>query len=155
MKKWIGIIIIPLLLLSACSFEEPNFGEAGNFKLQKLDGSHIECAFDVQIDNPNAIGFKIKKVAADITLENQVVGLVKLNDKIKIKRKSKNTYTIPLVIDLESGALITLMKNAGKKEVPVTIKGIAKGSVLGISKKMEFSETKKVNPGDLKSLLGK
>ena len=155
MKKWIVAVCLPVLVLTACNFEEPDFGEVGNFQLQKLEGSHIECSVDVQVDNPNAIGFKVKKVSADVQMEDQMVGKVKLNEKIKVKRKSNKTYTVPLIIDLENGALITLMKNAGKKEVPVTIKGIDKGSVLGISKKLEFSETKKVNPGNLKSLLGK
>ena len=155
MKKWILAVCLPVLALTACNFEAPDIGEVGNFHLQKLEGSHIECSFDVNIENPNAIGFKVKKVSADVQMEEQLMGKVKLNEKIKVKRKSNKTYTVPLIIDLENGALITLMKNAGKKEVPVTIKGIAKGSVLGISKKIEFSETKQVNPGNLKSLLGK
>lgn len=155
MKTWIIAVILPLWVLTACNFEEPSFGEVGNFQMQKLEGSHIECSFDVNIENPNAIGFKVRKVAADVKMEDQLMGKVKLNDKIKVKRKSDKTYTVPLIIDLENGALITLLKNAGKKEVPVTIQGIAKGSVLGISKKFEFSETKNVNPGSLKSLLGK
>lgn len=155
MKNWILAVCLPVLALTACNFEEPDFGEVGNFQLQKLEGSHIECSIDVQVDNPNVIGFKVKKVAADIQLDDQLVGKVHLNEKIKVKRKSNRTYTVPMTIDLENGALITLMKQAGKEEVPVTIKGSAKGSVLGISKKFEFSETKKVNPGNLKSLLGK
>lgn len=153
MKTFILSLITILLVGSSCSIEEPSFDNIGNFKLNEFKGSHIEGAFDVTVENENKFGFKIKKVEADILIDNQKIGVVRLNNKIKVKRKSNKTYNVPISVDLENGALLLIMKQVTKDEVTVNIKGFAKGSVMGICKKMDFSESKKINPTDFQSLM--
>ncbi len=152
MKRLILPLLILLWLGFSCNIEEPSFDDIGNFHLTEMKGSHIAGSFDVKVENPNGFGFKVKKVEADIVVENQKVGVVRLDDKIKVKRKSNSTYNIPISVELENGAMLFLMKQATKNEVSVNIKGFAKGSVMGISKKIDFSESKKMKPADLQSL---
>ena len=133
------------LVLARCDVEEPDFSNLRDFKLLKMDGKRVEAEFTVDCENPNAFGFKVKKSALNVSVDNQVFGVISLDKKIKIRRKSNTAYTVPVVIDLENGAMLRLIKYVGRKDLEVTIAGKVKGSVCGISKSFNVNETRKVD----------
>lgn len=145
-------ILLTLLLagISSCEVDDPEIGELKNFKLTKMDGKVLHGSFDVDVTNPNFFGVKLKKCGLDITANNQPMGVVHLDDKIKIKRKSEKTYTVPVVIDLADGALFRVIKLAGSKTVEIGINGKVKGSVFLIGKTLEIHETKTIDGSQLK-----
>lgn len=140
-------IVVGILLLSSCSIEEPDISNLRDFKLNKFEGSHIEAEFTVDCTNPNGFGFKMKKALIDVSVDDQVLGKISLDKKLKVKRKSTNSYTVPLTIELEKGALIQLMKLSLRKEITLQFKGKVRGSVMGISKSFKVDETKTVDGG--------
>jgi len=142
-----ALIVLGILFFSSCSIEEPEFSNFGNFKLNKLEGQHIDAEFTVDCTNPNGFGFKLKKALIDVSVDDQVLGKMSLDKKLKIKRKSTNTYTVPLSIELEKGALIQLMKLSLRKEITLQFKGKIRGSVMGISKTFKVNETKTIDSG--------
>ncbi len=148
------LFILPLLtalLLGAtgCDIDEPDISNIGGFKLKKLEGQHIEAEFSVDCDNPNGFGFKVKKANIDVSANDQILGKVSLDKKLKVKRKSKNTYTVPIIIELEDGALFKIMQLSLSGEVTVAFKGKVRGSVCGIGKSFDVNETKKIDAGSL------
>lgn len=148
------LFIIPLLAVLflgvvGCEIDEPDISNVGNFKLKKLDGQRIEAEFSVDCDNPNGFGFKVKKANIDVSANDQVLGNVSLDKKLKVKRKSKNTYTIPVIIELEDGALFKIMQLSLSGEVTVLFKGKVRGSVCGIGKSFEVNESKKIDASSL------
>jgi hypothetical protein len=147
-------VVLGLSLLSACNFEEPDFSNFGSFKLKELDGKHIEAEFNVDCDNPNAFGFKMKKALIDVRVGDMLIGKINLDEKIKILRKSKNTYTVPLSIDLEDGVLFKLMQLSLKKEVVLKLQGKVRGSVWGIGKSFDIDETRTIDGSQLKLDMG-
>ncbi|MDH4473413.1 MAG: LEA type 2 family protein [Fluviicola sp.] len=146
--------IIPMLALlfiggAGCDIDEPDISNIGGFKLKKLDGQRIEAEFSVDCDNPNGFGFKVKKANIDVSANDQILGNVSLDKKVKVKRKSKNTYTIPVIIELEDGALFKIMQLSLSGEVTVLFKGKVRGSVCGIGKSFEVNESKKIDASSL------
>lgn len=138
--------------ISSCDIEDPDISNVGNFRVNSFKDQHIEAEFSVDCDNPNKFGFKVKRANLNISVEDMEMGVVKLDKKIKIKRKSKNTYTIPVSMDLAQGALFRLIKLAGKDQVKLRIQGKVRGSVYGISKSMDVDETKMIDASMLKGL---
>lgn len=147
-----GTICLLTWGLTSCDIDDPDISNPGNFKITSFEGQHIEAEFSVDCDNPNGFGFKVKKANLDVSVEDMVMGTVKLNKKIKVKRKSKNTYTIPVSLDLENGALFKLMKLAGKDKVTLRIQGKVRGSVYGFSKSMDVDQSKTIDASLLKGL---
>lgn len=149
LSRLISFVIV-LATMSSCEFDEPDFSNVTNFKLVELEGQHIEAEFNVDCENPNGFGFKMKKANIDVIVDDQVLGKITLDKKIKVKRKSKKTYTVPLSIDLENGAMLKLIQLSMRKEITVLLKGKVRGSVCGISKSFAVNETKKIEGSLLK-----
>lgn len=144
LKRAAGILAGAMLVVS-CEFEEPDISNLSGFKMKQIDGRHIEAEFSVDCDNPNNFGFKMKKADIDVLIADQKMGTITLDDKIKVKRKSKHTYTVPVALDLENGALIKLMQLSLQNEVTVTFTGKVRGSVYGISKSIDVNETRTID----------
>lgn len=141
-----------LLGMNACEFDEPDMGDIKNFKLVEMDGNNLEVQFDIDIDNPNAFNFKIKGGDVLIKVNEEEMGTVKLSEKIKVKRKSDKTYTIPLTIVLNQGVPFKIFKIVQQKTITLVAEGTVKGSVMGISKKVPIKETREINGSDLKTI---
>ncbi len=148
------ILILPLLALlflgtTGCEIDEPDISNIGGFKVTKFEGQRIEAEFSVDCDNPNGFGFKVKKANIDVSANDYVLGKVTLDKKMKVKRKSKNTYTVPVVIELENGALFKVLELSLGGDINLGFKGKVRGSVCGIGKSFEVNETKKIDPSSL------
>ena len=95
---------------------------------------------------------KLKESNLSVSIDEKAIGDVSLVDKIVIQRKSDTSYPVKLNVSLADGAMFTLLRNAFKKEVTITIKGTLKGSALGIPKTITINETKTIDGNLLKSL---
>jgi LEA14-like dessication related protein len=126
-------------------------------KVGKFEDKKLTLNVGVKIDNPNSYAITIKPSTVDVLVDDQLLGKAFLTQKIKLLKKTESTYSFPIQIDLEEGATFKLFKYALRKNVSVRIKGKVKGSVLGISKKMEVDEVKEIDGSFFKldKLLGK
>lgn len=141
-------ILLPfslLLLVSSCAIESPEFIGSEGFKLEKMDGKEILFTAGVKVDNPNWFGIKIKKSIVDVYVEDQLMGQVQLEKKVKMKARRESTLTLPLKAVLEDGAMITMMRYASKENVNVRIKGKVKGGVWIFSKKIDVDEKRQIS----------
>lgn len=150
-----GILLTLLFITVGCDIEEPEFTNLRDFRIVKVEGQHFEVEFTVDCDNPNKFGFKVKPSKLNLFVEEEDFGTVTLDDKVKIRRKSLNSYTVPVSIDLKDGSFFRLMKYAVRSEVNVTLEGKVRGSVYGIPKSMNIRETRVVAGNKLNLNFGK
>lgn len=150
MKNWYFIFLIALGLSSCANFKEPEFISSEGFKLEKMDGKVISFSAGAKVYNPNWFGIKIKPSHVEIYVEDQFMGNVYLEKKVKMKAKRDSDLKFKLHAELEDGAMITAMRYANKDNVSVRIKGKVKGGVFIFSKNMEIDETKTVSGKNLR-----
>lgn len=146
------LFIFPLIfLLSSCfEVEELDFNGIDGVKLEKLEKKSLDLTLGVKVSNPNGFTIKVKSCDLEVYAEDVLIGRAKIDKKIKLLKKKEDTYNVPVHIDLEDGVLLKFIKFALKDKVKVRLKGFVKGSVLGISKKMDVDETKEIEGKNFK-----
>jgi LEA14-like dessication related protein len=147
---FVSSLILVGMMVTSCEFEEPDFSDFSNFQFEELNGKSIDFTFDVTVENPNPLGFKVKNGKIDITANGKNLGTVTLDEKIKIKRKSEKKYTVPLTLDLSAGGLFNMIQLAGAKEVEIKLDGTIRGKVLGFGKDIPIHESRKIDGSMLK-----
>jgi LEA14-like dessication related protein len=149
MKKILFICAF-LITVSSCEFIEPEVSGYSNFKFGKLEGKTLNVSFDATVDNENGYGFKIKKGKLNVSVNNLEIGVIDLNKKIKVKRKSEHVYTVPLQLSLSDGALFRIAKLANAEKFELKLDGTVRGSVMGFGKNFDIHETRNLSSGDIK-----
>ena len=76
--------------------------------------------------NGNWFGVKIKPSMLDLYVEDQFIGKVHLDKKVKMKSKRETDLSAPFTAQLEDGAMLKLLKHATKSEINVRLKGKVK-----------------------------
>lgn len=147
--KKLGYFFVLLFIFSSCSFEEVQFKEAVNFKLKKLEGRSLSVTFDAILNNPNGYNLKIKPSTFDLHINGEHVGVVKLDEKIKIVKKSESTVAVPVTAEVLKGALPKLIAGALKKTATVRIIGTVKGGASGFPVRKKIDETREIPLRDL------
>jgi len=146
----LSTLVLVGIMANSCEFDEPDFTDFSNFKVQELNGRSLDFSFDVTVENPNALGFKIKNGKLNLTGNGKDLGVITLNEKIKVKRKSENKYTVPLTLDLSAGGLFNIVQLAMSKEVEVKLDGTVRGKVLGFGKDVPIHESRTIDGSMLK-----
>lgn len=147
--KKMGYLLVLLFVFTACSFEDVQFREAENFKLNKIEGRTISVSFDAILNNPNGYNLKVKPSSFDLYINGSHVGIIQLDEKIKIVKRSESTVAVPVTAELLNGALPKLIAGALKKTATVRIVGTVKGGVSIFSTKRKIDETREIPLRDL------
>ncbi|MNU96095.1 Late embryogenesis abundant protein [compost metagenome] len=149
MKKILFICTL-LVAISSCKFVEPEVSGYSNFKFGKLEGKTLHVSFDATVDNPNGYGFKVKKGKLNVSINNLELGVIDLDKKIKVKRKSENVYTVPLQLSLSDGALFRIPKLLNAEKFELKLDGTVRGSIMGFGKNFEVHKTHSLSSGEIK-----
>lgn len=138
-----------LLLFTSCAlYQEPELMKVGSFQFEKLKGKSVNFSLETCVENPNWYAIKIKPSTVDVYVENLLIGQLTLQSTVRYARNSISTVKAPLKASLADGALINLVRLAGKNEVEVVLKGKVKAGVWFISKKI-LVENKQTIDGKL------
>ena len=141
-----------LLFLSSCSlFQDIQIKNVTDFT-PIFEDKQLLIKANISVLNNNLYAIKLKHSDLTISIEDKALGKVTLAEKVLFKRKSDNTYPVKFHVKLADGAMFTLLRNAFKQEVTLTINGTLKGSALGIPKTITINETKTIDGNLLKSL---
>jgi LEA14-like dessication related protein len=152
MTKLLSLVTL-LLFLSSCScldFNSPELRGGEDFSIQKMNGNEIQLNAKAKIYNDNCFTLKIKPSDLELFVEGESIGTVRLDEKIKLKKRKETDVDVDLTATLDNGALMKMMKYAGKSEIEVRLKGKAKGGVFIFSKKIDVDETKKISTSGMK-----
>jgi LEA14-like dessication related protein len=137
-----SIFLFLLLSLTSCfKFEEVEFKGVEEFKMPKINDKQVVLNLVVKVENPNNYKIKIKSSDMEVFVEEKMIGTLHLVEKIVIRKKKEDNYMIQASVDLEKGALFSMAKYALKKEINIRIKGKVKGSVMGVSKKIDINQS--------------
>lgn len=143
-----------LLFLSSCSlFQDIQIKNVTDFA-PTFEDKQLLFKANISVQNDNFYAVKLKQSDLTISIDDKTLGNVALTEKVIFKRKSAGSYPVKLKLNVEDGAMFTLLRNAFKKEVTITIKGSIKGSALGIPKTIMINETISID-GNLLKLLNK
>lgn len=121
-----------------------------DFSINKVDGNKIDLNVKANIYNDNCFSVKIKPSDLELYVEGDQIGTVRLNKKVKLKKRKETAVDADLTATLDDGVLMKLMGYAAKGQVEVRLKGKAKGGVFIFSKKIEIDETKTVSTAGMK-----
>ena len=144
-----GYLLVLLFVFSACNYENVEFKEAENFKITKLEGKKLSLSFDAILNNPNTYILKLKPSTFDLYINGDHIGIIHLDERVKIIKRSESTVSVPITAELVNGALPKLLAGALKKTATVRIVGTVKGGVSIFSKKKKIDETREIPLGGL------
>ena len=142
--RLLPIIFFLLVLLNSCgffTFLEPQIRQGEEIHITKINGKQIDLSFEATVYNPNGYGLKVKPSLLDVYVEGEYIGKVRLNEKVKVKRKKESTVETFLTAELVDGVLLKALRYAAKKEIKIQLKGSIKGGTFIFFKKFELDET--------------
>jgi LEA14-like dessication related protein len=142
---WFSIVV----LLASCSFQQPVFKKYEGFDMGKMDTKTISFTVKASIYNPNWYALKVKPSSLEITTSDGKLGVLHLDEKIKMKGKKENSLVVPMHVDLEKGIMMKLMSFSLKDSVKINLKGDVRGGVFFITKKIPMEFSRSVSPKDL------
>jgi len=151
-KSLLVLLITPLILTGCFSYKDLNFDGVENFKMGKIKDGNIDFGFDVKLENPNNYNIKIKPTDLQVFLGDNELGHARLDKKLVVKKNSTASYPVVInarLLQAAGAGFSSIMELATKKSANVRIKGPVKGSVYGITRKMEVDETRSIDLGKI------
>lgn len=149
MKGFLSLFAI-LLLLGSCTFYEPEFRGGESLNIEKIDGKDIHLRAGGKVYNGNGYAIKVKPSTLDVYVNDEYMGKVHLDEKVKMKAKQETLLEAPLTVTLADGAMFRLMRLAGSENITVRMSGKVKAAVWFVSKKVDVNESRSLNGLDLK-----
>jgi LEA14-like dessication related protein len=103
MKKFLFLpLIFLLLLVTSCNlYKDVEVSEVKDLRMTEIGKDGMEAEIEVDIYNPNFYNVKLVKSDVDLFLNGKPVGKVTLSEKVVIKKKTEQRYTIIVNSDLE------------------------------------------------------
>ena len=150
MRNLIYILLLGTLFSSCLSFKNPELVGNEKFKFESVKDGTIKFNAGATFLNENWYGIKVKPSMLNLYIEDEFIGEVKLEKKVKLKRKKETALEAPFTLFLEKGAMLKMMKYATQGKVKVRLTGKVKGGVFIFSKKFEMDETKTISGANLR-----
>lgn len=138
-----------LILLASCGFQQPVFKKYEGFDMGKMDTKTISFTVKASIYNPNWYALKVKPSSLEISTSDGKIGVIHLDEKIKMKGRKETSIVAPMHIDLEKGIMMKLMSFGLKDSVKINLKGDVRGGILFITKKIPMEFSRSISPKDL------
>ena len=118
--------------------------------MERMENKKLVLKLGVKIENSNFVSIKVKPSVVDVYVNDELIGKAYLEENLKLIRKKEDTYFAKVRIDLEDGALFKFVKYAMKLKVQLRVKGVVKGSVFGIPKKVDIDQVKEIDGSTFK-----
>ncbi|MFT4600953.1 MAG: hypothetical protein ACI857_001130 [Arenicella sp.] len=151
--KRIALIICLFIGFNSFSFEDLIFKGMENFTVEKKNDK-IFIGFDYIIENPNKITVVIKPSALFLKIADKDCGWVRIEEKIKIKKKSEAAYPFMLVGDQSNfvkstfASIWNLISGSG---IDFNIAGDIKAGIIVFKKKWAVDYTYKMSNDEFMS----
>jgi LEA14-like dessication related protein len=148
-KKSIITLILMVVLLASCGFQQPAFKKYEGFEMGKMDAQKVSFTIKASIYNPNWYALKVKPSSLEISTSDGKLGVLHLDEKIKMKGRKETSLVVAMHIDLEKGIMMKLMSFSLKDSVKINLKGDVRGGVFFITKKIPMEFSRSISPKDL------
>lgn len=150
MKYIVAIGLVVSLLMTSCTFHEPEVRGGETFKMEKMEGKEVRFTAGAKVYNGNWFAIKVKKSTLDLYVDGEYMGKVHLLKKVKMKAKQETDLEGAFLAELEGNAMMKALGLAMKGEVVVRMTGKIKGGVFIFSKKLDFDESRTINGSSLR-----
>lgn len=132
-KLTLAWLLICLTAISCNTFKIPDYKEFRNLKFESIGFSESVVSMELVYNNPNRIGFQVKKTECDVYIDDVYLGRAISDTLINVAKKSD--FVIPLKIKTD---MKNVFKNAWSaltnKTVLVRATGTITAGVAGIFK---------------------
>ena len=142
---WFSIVVF----LASCGFQQPAFKKYEGFDMGKMDTKTVSFTIKASIYNPNWYALKVKPSSLEISTSDGKLGVLHLDEKIKMKGRKETSLVVPMHIDLEKGIMMKMMSFSLKDSVKINLKGDVRGGILFITKKIPMEFSRSFSPKDL------
>lgn len=149
MMKIIAFLCLTIVL-SSCTFLEPQYKGGEKFKFQKLEGKTLKFNVGAKIFNPNNYTIKIKPSDLDVYIDDDFMGVIHLDKTLKLKKKQELFVDAPFTATLADGTLFKAVKFAMRGKLQLTLKGKVKAGVFILSRKFDVEEKTTIDGSSLK-----
>lgn len=142
---WFSLIIF----LASCVFQQPVFKKYEGFEMGKMDAKNVSFTLKARIYNPNWYALKVKPSSLEISTSDGKLGVLHLDEKIKMKGRKETSLVVPMHVDFERGIMMKLMSFGLQDSVKINLKGDVRGGVFFITKKIPMVFSRSISPKDL------
>lgn len=105
MKKILAYLFLGLFLLTSCAYNEVQLGNVAFRDFSTTDGK-MRATFDLEIDNPNSFPIRLSKPKLKVFVGNLELKDWSVPKKIKLRRRSKQSYPFYIEISATEGLQI-------------------------------------------------
>lgn len=138
MKIWTISCLFIFFLISCAAPKAFEYREVRNIKLDQFGFDKTSLIMEIVYFNPNNFGLELKKVDADVYVDNHYLGKMNLDTSMHISKKSDFILPSKIALDLKEfykNALNLAVSN----EVLVTVKGTTRVGKAGLYKTIPFT----------------
>ena len=142
--------IFTILLLGSCNpFQPLKYLGLSNFNLKPKSFAESNISATVQVYNPNSGQLMVKRIMADIVVNDKTWGSYKLDSTFQIP--AKDTFSFPIALKVKNSYLLSsVMDVAGGKQLPYKLKGTIRGSYKKITAEVPFEHSGQFSEKDIK-----
>lgn len=137
-----------ILFFSSCNdFQDVTFSGIENVQITSLTQQGVEAVIVAKIKNPNNAAFTIYKSDLDVMLSGMNAGKAHLDNNVKIKGNSEQSYAFKIKSDfsnLSATDLPKLLSIAMSKNVKVGLKGNLKVGKLFVKRSYPVDMSQRV-----------
>jgi LEA14-like dessication related protein len=137
-KKYLLPTLICLLAIACKKPQTFDYREVRNVKLETMGFDKSLLSLDLVYFNPNGFGVDLRKVDADVYIDNSYLGKYNLDTSMHIPRKAEFILPSRIAIDMKS-----ILKNGlsllFNKEVLINVKGTTRVGKAGFFRTVPFN----------------
>ncbi|MEI6585775.1 MAG: LEA type 2 family protein [Sediminibacterium sp.] len=138
MKNWMLGVFLSFLFMACAAPKTFEYRAVKNIKLDQLGFDHTNLTMELEYYNPNSFGLDLKKMDADVYIDNRFLGKFHLDTLLHIPKKANFSLPSKIAVDMKA-----MYKNALNmvlsKEVLVSVKGTTRVGKAGIFRTVPFN----------------
>ena len=101
MKKYLIIILLPLLFSGCSVFEDIELVGIKDVTYQEFKGNVLRLAITATVNNPNRFAVKIKDANMDLMFNDRILGAVTQVEQVELEGRAQKDYKIQVSIEMK------------------------------------------------------
>jgi len=136
--KFFALFVLVVLFTSCGKVSDISISSIGKVQLRGIKKNIVLLNLDVEVDNPNKRKITITKIEFKAWLKERELGVFRMSENIKLQPQTKQTYTVPVEIELRTLADAFRLATGGVDDLldKIEVEGYIKGRSFPVRKKL-------------------